>query len=141
MILPDVNVLVAAHRASHVHHSLAHGFLKKTHEERLLLALCDVTLSALVRLATHPRIFGRPSTPDEAFGFVGELRGFPGAVHVSPGPDHWKIFEELCRRSGATGGLVTDAYLAALAMEHGCVVATFDQDFARFPGVRMVRPQ
>lgn len=139
MILPDVNVLLAAHRAGHAHHAIAQNFLKKAYEERSLLALCDVTLSALIRLATHPRIFDRPSTFDEAFGFVEELRGFPGAMHVSPGPDHWKLFENLCRSCNAIGGLVTDAWLAALAMEHGCRVATFDRDFDRFKGLRKVR--
>jgi hypothetical protein len=37
---------------------------------------------------------------------------------------------------GGQGPLVTDAYLAVLAIEHGCELITTDSDFARFPGLR-----
>jgi predicted nucleic acid-binding protein len=38
------------------------------------------------------------------------------------------------------GNLVGDAHLAALALEHGATVASFDRDFARFEGVKLRRP-
>ena len=44
------------------------------------------------------------------------------------------------REGPASGGLADDAYLAALAIEHGAAVATFDRDSARFPGVKIVGP-
>ncbi len=141
MILPDVNVLVAAYREDHVHYSVARSFLKDQHDTGELLALCDISLSGFLRIVSNPRIFPIPTTLDRAFDFVNKLTALPAVVRIAPGPDHWKIFEELCRKSKATGGLVTDAYLAALALEHGCRVATFDADFKRFPGLRTVRPK
>ena len=36
--------------------------------------------------------------------------------------------------------MVTDAYLAALAIEHGCEFVTTDSDFARFEGLRWRHP-
>jgi uncharacterized protein len=33
-----------------------------------------------------------------------------------------------------------DAYLAALAIEHGCEVITADRDFRGFPGLRWRHP-
>lgn len=141
LILPDVNILLAAHRASHVHHAPAQKLLRNIYERREVIALCDVVLSGLLRLATHARIFANPSTVGEAFQFIEELRSFPGAIKVAPGMNHWKIFEELCRKHGITGAMVTDAYIAALAYEHGCIVATFDTGFGRFEGLRIIRPE
>ena len=36
--------------------------------------------------------------------------------------------------------LVADAYLAALAIEHGCELITTDSDFSRFAGLRWRHP-
>lgn len=60
------------------------------------------------------------------------LRG-PTVVRVRPGPDHWGIFTSLLQVSGARGNVVPDAYLAALAVEHGATWITTDRGFARFP--------
>ena len=59
---------------------------------------------------------------------------------VEPGEDHWSIFERLCRETETRGPRVTDAWLAALAIEHGCEWITLDRDFARFPGLRWRAP-
>jgi hypothetical protein len=55
---------------------------------------------------------------------------------VSPGSRHWRIFEDLVVQSSIRGGDTTDAYLAALALEHGCQWWTTDAGFKRFPGLR-----
>lgn len=72
--------------------------------------------------------------------FVDLLRDTPNAVLVAPGPRHWAIFRDLLSASGAIGNLVSDAWHAALAIEHGCEWITDDADFARFPGLRWRRP-
>lgn len=56
------------------------------------------------------------------------------------GARHWQLFKELCQRADARGNLVTDAHLAALAVETGSELVTTDRDFARFPGVRATHP-
>jgi hypothetical protein len=61
-------------------------------------------------------------------------------VIVQPGARHAELLEKLVVETGATGPLVSDAVLAALAMENGAVLASTDRDFARFPGVRWVNP-
>jgi predicted nucleic acid-binding protein len=68
------------------------------------------------------------------------LRGSPNAVIVSPGARHWEIFDSLLAQSGAIGNLVSDAWYAALAIEHGCELVSDDSDFARFPALRWRRP-
>lgn len=64
----------------------------------------------------------------------------PNAIVVEPGRRHWQIFERLCRETDTTGSRVTDAWFAALAIEHGCEWVTLDRDFARFPGLKWSMP-
>lgn len=81
-----------------------------------------------------------PAPVESALAFAAALREQSNAVILAPGARHWAIFERLCREAGATGNLVPDAYLAALAIEHGAELITADRDFARFPGVRWRHP-
>ena len=102
--------------------------------------VCPPVLIGLVRILTHPRVFDPPDTHDQAFAFVYSVVGHPNALLLNPGRDHLALFEDLCGRAGAYGDLVTDAYLAALAIETGAIVVSADRDFARFPGVRWREP-
>lgn len=140
MRLPDVNVLLYAFRDAALDHERYRAWLEATADAEEPFAVADVVLSGFVRVATHPRIFDPPASLDEAFAFARALRGAPTAVLVAPGPRHWDLFEKLCRDGGARGNLVSDAYLAALAIESGSELVTTDRDFARFPGLRWRHP-
>lgn len=141
MLLADVNVLIYAHREdSSRDHPRYAQWLKQLATGPEPFALSVLSLAALVRIVTNPRIFRTPSTLDEVFAFTGELVRRPGARVVGPGPEHFKIFEDLCRQSQASGKLVADAQHAAVAIEHGCTLVTTDADFARFPGLRWQHP-
>ena len=72
-------------------------------------------------------------------GFPGRVE-YPNALLLNPGRDHLALFEGLCRPADARGDLVTDAYLAALAVETGAVLVSADRDFALFPGLRWCEP-
>lgn len=78
--------------------------------------------------------------PDVALEFVDGVRERPNGVPVTPGPRHWHRFTSLCRRTGARGNVVPDAYLAALAIETGSEWVTTDRGFARFVGLRWRHP-
>ena len=97
-------------------------------------------LIGLVRILTHPRVFRPADSHDQAFAFVRSMVGHPNALLLNPGRDHLSLFKALCRRADAQGDLVTDAYLAALAIETGAVLVSADRDFARFPGLRWRQP-
>jgi len=141
MLLPDVNVLIYAHRTdSSVDHPAIAGWLTELATGYEPFALSSLALVGLVRIVTNPRVFRRPSTHDEVFAFIAELVARPNARVVHPGPRHLEIFEELCRSSGASGKLVADAHHAAVAVEHGCTLATTDADFDRFPTLRWQHP-
>jgi len=100
----------------------------------------DHILSGVMRVVTHPRVFDPPSPMEKAVAFVEEIRGHGSAVPVLPGPRHWEIFLDLCRKAGARGNLVPDAYFAALSIESGCEWVTTDRDYSRFPGLRWSHP-
>jgi uncharacterized protein len=140
MLMPDVNVLVYAHRADtgdHVEHA---EWLSRLAAGDEPFALSELVLHGFVRVVTNPKIFIRPSTLDEALAFVDELRRRPTCHLFRPGARHWDIFVNLCRRARASAGLVADAYHAAVAIEHGCEWVTNNTDFARFPGLRWRLP-
>ncbi len=141
MLLPDVNVLVYAHREDSTDdHGRYAEWVTRLATGPEPFALSVLALAGLARIATNARIFVRPSTLDEVFSFSAELLGRPTARLVTPGEDHLAIFEDLCRRSGASGKLVADAQHAAVAIEHGCTLVTTDSDFDRFPGLRWQHP-
>ena len=141
MKLPDVNVLIYAHREdSTVDHPRYAEWLTGLATGPEPFALSVLALSGLVRITTNPRVFEQPSTLDQVFAFIEQLVQRPTARVVAPGPEHLAIFEELCRGSGAAGKLVADAQHAAIAIEYGCTMVTTDSDYDRFPGLRWHHP-
>lgn len=140
MILFDVNVIVCAHREEAADHSSYRGWLEGVLNSEAAYGVSDLVLSGFLRVVTNRRIFEVPTPLDQAIGFCDAVRGQPNSIRVSPGERHWEIFAQLCRTSGAKGGLVPDAYLAALAIESGAEWITTDRDYARFPGLRWRHP-
>ena len=140
MVLPDVNVLVYAHREDAPHHLRYRGWLERIINGDESYGLSELVLSGFVRVATHPKVFARPSALPDALAFAEQLRDRPNRVPVAPGPRHWDIFCALCADADAKGNLVPDAYLAAMAIESGCEWITTDRDFSRFKGLRWRHP-
>jgi uncharacterized protein len=140
MLLIDVNVLVYAHREDADEHPMYHAWLEDEVNSDRAYGVCDLALSGFLRVVTHPRIFVTPTPLAEALRFANTLRSRDNAVVVERGPDHWRIFCDLCERVGARGNLVPDAYYAALAIESGSEWITTDGDYARFPGLRWRHP-
>lgn len=140
MILPDVNVLIYAFRSDSEHHDKYKPWLESVINGPAAYGISPQVLGGLMRICTHPRVFVRPSAPKDAFEFCRVLLEQPNATVVNPGERHWTIFEELCRRSKATGNLVQDAWFAALSVESGCEWITTDRDYARFEGLKWRAP-
>lgn len=140
MVLPDVNVLVYAHRADVLDHQRYARWLEEVAGGDAAFGLSDVVLSGFLRIVTHPRIFNPPTPLEDAMTFVEVLRARANCVLVMAGSRHWDLFTGLCRRVGAKGNAVPDAYLAALAIESGSEWVTADRGFARFPGLRWRHP-
>lgn len=140
MILPDANVLIYAFRRDADRHVEYRRWLESALYDESAVGLSDMVLSSVVRIVTHPKVFGQPSTLEQALGFAEFLWVQPNVVRLVPGNRHWALFADLCRAVDAKGNLIADAYLAALAMEAGAEWITTDRDFARFPGLRWRHP-
>lgn len=141
MTLLDANLLLYAVNADAPEHAKVKSWVEETFAgQRGPVLLSWFTLVAFVRISTNPKAFANPFPLADALRIVREWLALPGVRVVSPGPDHALLFEAACRSTNAIGNLITDAHLAALAMEHGCDIASCDTDFAKFPGLRWINP-
>lgn len=140
MELPDINVLIYAHREDAPEHERYAAWLRRLAAGPEPFALSSFTLGGFLRIVTNRRIFD-PATPLEvAISFCEKLLERPRAVLVQPSHRHWAILIDLLRRTEIQGAGVSDVHLAALAIEHGCELVTTDGDFARFPDLRWRHP-
>lgn len=140
MIAPDVNVFLYAFREESERHAEYHAWLEDALNGAEPVALFEPVLSAVMRVATHPGIFKRPSPRDRIEAFVDACLAAPAAVAIRAEGGHWPIFRALCARADCRGNLIQDAYLAAIALEHNCTYITTDRDYARFPTLRWRHP-
>ena len=140
MILFDVNILVYAHREDIPDHARHLQFLQDIANGDESYGVADLVLSGFLRIVTHPKVFATPSPLSQALNFAEKLRAQPNCVAVAPGPRHWPIFVELCKKSGAKGNLIPDAYLAALAIETSSEWITADRGFARYADLKWRHP-
>lgn len=140
MLMPDVNVLVYAHREDTDHHDRNASWVSRTATGDQPFALSELVLSGFIRVVTNRRIFREPSSTADALAFVEQLTARPTCRLVRSGPRQLGIFLDLCRDLDLAAGLVADAYHAALAIEHGCTWVTNDTDFARFAGLTWATP-
>lgn len=140
MILPDVSLLIYAADTTAPKHRPARRWLEQLLGSEEPVAFAWVVLLAFVRLTSNPAVFRQPLAPDEALAIVRGWLDQPNALIVNPTERHVAILTELLSDAGTGGNLVTDAHLAALAIEHGAELSTCDHGFARFPGLRWVDP-
>jgi uncharacterized protein len=140
MTLLDANILLYANNESAAQHGDVMKWLKELFETRQPVGLSWLTLWAFLRVTTNSRVWPHSISAAVAWELVHEWLAQPGVVLIHPGPRHADILEKLMVGERATGPLVSDAALAALAIEHGAVLASADRDFSRFPGLRWINP-
>lgn len=140
MKLVDVNVLIYASNDQLHHHDVAHRWLNHAMRSPGTIGLPVMVTVAFVRLVTNPRVMQSPLPVEQATGFVERWLERPNVTVPGPTARHYAIMTELLAGTGAGGNLVSDAHLAALAIEHGAELWSFDNDFSRFPGLRWRRP-
>jgi uncharacterized protein len=140
MKLLDVNVLVYVHREDAPNHHDYRIWLQQLIRSAEPFAVPDLVLSGFLRVVTHPKIFDPPTDLDLALRFVQTIRESTQQVVIAPGPGHWPIFTRLVRESRCRGNLIPDAFLAAIAIESGCIWITTDRDYSRFKGLTWRHP-
>jgi toxin-antitoxin system PIN domain toxin len=139
-MLLDANLLIyAVHKRAAQHEAVAAWLTEQLNGPRRV-GLPWQSLSAFLRISTHPRAFARPLTPAVAWQRITDWLAAPAAWIPTPGPNYAQLLGELVTRYEVRGNLVPDAQLAALALEHGLMVCSADTDFARFAEIRWQSP-
>lgn len=141
MLLVDANVLLHAVNERAREHNAARYWLVAALARGEAVGFAWTVLLAFLRLATHPAVFPRPLTAAQATAVVETWLGAPPAILVEPTRRHLPLLRGLLGRAGTAGNLVSDAHLAALALEYDGTVISFDRHFGRFEGVRCRVPE
>ena len=136
MKLPDTNVLIYAANAKAAQHRRAKEWLVAAYADPAGVGFAWLALIGFLRLATRPGILARPLAVDDALGLVHDWLAHSRAQVLQAGAGHETVLADLLRSLGSAGNLVSDAHLAALAIEHGATLGSFDRDFLRFEGLK-----
>jgi uncharacterized protein len=141
MMVADVNIMVAVFRLDHPHHPVVRPWFDQQLASAESLVVPDLVWTGFVRVVTSKRIFTIPATMDDALEFVDAVRrqrNYMAAPHL---PDVLDVFGAVCRTQQVSGNLVSDAYIAAVALSLGAPVVTLDRDFRRFESIKIVEPR
>ena len=142
MTLVDTNILIYATSADVREHDRCRAWLEQQlAEPDGLVSLCWPVIYSFTRLITNPRVFGSNSVSvEDGWEIVTALLNQSAVRIVTAGERHKAIASQLAATPGLRSDDVSDVEVAALAIEHGLVLATHDSGFRRFPGVRCFDP-
>jgi toxin-antitoxin system PIN domain toxin len=140
VILVDANLLLYAGIREYSQHASAAAWLEERMNGTQAVGLPWPSLLAFLRLAVNPRLHEFPPTLADAWRLVREWLDCDPVFVPVPGPRHHEILERLVLESCQQHRHVPDAHLAALAIEHGLILATHDRGFGRFEGLRWELP-
>ncbi|MBI3928873.1 MAG: PIN domain-containing protein [Armatimonadetes bacterium] len=137
----DANILLYASDQSSDRHHAAQTFLRRCAQGSDLFFLGYPTLMSYLRIATHPGIFPRPLTPDEAWQNVCSLAGSPNVRLLAEEQGFLDLYQEVLQAQPIRDNLVPDAHLATLLRQHGVrLLYTCDRDFRRFEFLQVRDP-
>lgn len=140
MIVPDVNLIVYAYNADAAAHVSARRWWEDLLSGEQFVRLPWAVCCGFVRIMTHPAVLVTPLSTMRALAHVRSWLDRANVEMIEPGPRHLEILGHLLEEVGAGGNLVTDAHIAAIAMEYQAEVHSNDADFARFSGLRWRNP-
>jgi uncharacterized protein len=140
VILVDANLLIYAANEDARLHREARRWLESVLSGREAVGLAWTVLLAFLRITTTPGILSRPLPVDAALTLMQDWLETPICSIADPGPDHARILRKLLLDAGTGGNLTSDAHLAAIAIERGAELCSFDRDFRRFSGLRWRNP-
>lgn len=140
MILVDANILLYAEDQLNPQHEIARRWWDAQLSGGAPVCLAWSTLCAFIRIGTNPRVFECPLTLNQAVTRVQSWLDQPCTRVITSTERHWVVLQGLLIEGQALGNLVSDAHLAALAVQHGCTLMSTDGDFARFAKLKWINP-
>lgn len=140
MKLLDVNLLLYATNDRAPAHQRARPWFEEVMSSGEIVAMPWAVLMAFIRLTTNPRVLVTPLSAADAVAYIAGWRRHPTVTIPEPTDRHLDVLTHLLESTGVGGNLVSDAHLAALAIEHGATLCSADNDFDRFPGLDWINP-
>jgi toxin-antitoxin system PIN domain toxin len=140
MIAPDANLLIYAYDAESPFHASSRRWLDSLLSSPEPVGIPIYCIQGFLRFVTNARIAPKPVTFGQAAEVVNTWLDRPNVRILYPGDRHWLLLQQLASKVRLGGAQITDAAIAAIAIEYGAVVYTNDRDFARFPGLRWANP-
>jgi toxin-antitoxin system PIN domain toxin len=139
-MLLDANLLLYAVDARSRYNAAAAEWLDGALSGDRRVGLPWQTIGAFLRISTHPRVAENPLSPSDAWRYV-EAWLAADPVWVPPATERTAaVLARLIEQHDVSANLVTDAQLAALAIEHGLTVISADSDFTRFDDLSWHNP-
>ena len=140
MIVPDLNLLVYAYNDGAPHHRAARRWWEDLINGAERVGVPWIVATGFIRLMTHPRALTSPIALADAVGHLGDRFRYAHVTPINPGAGHLTHLQQTLAKAGVGANLVTDAHIAALAIEYQAEVHSNDGDFSRFPGLRWRNP-
>lgn len=134
--MPDVDVLLDATNLDARQRAAASRWLEEAFDDAAGVGFAWRALLGFLRLSTLRRPLPTPLPVDVALGVIDGWLAHPRTHLLAPGDRHAALLGRLLIGAGRGGNLVSDAHLAAIAIEHGAILGSFDADFERFAGLR-----
>jgi toxin-antitoxin system PIN domain toxin len=138
--LVDANLLIYAGVSSVREHERARSWLDARLSEQERVGIPWHSLLAYLRITTKRGAFAHPQSTEAAWSQIREWLRQPPVWIPQPTERHADVLENLLIEARASGNLISDAHLAALAIEHGLTLCSADSDFARFPKLKWYDP-
>ena len=140
MIIPDLNLLLYAHREDEVHYEASSQWWQSLLDGDESVGVPWSVATGFIRIATLRGLPIPPMSSQQAMDVVEHWLAYDHVQAVDPGPQHLTILRSLLEEVGSYGNLVPDAHIAAIAIEHDAEVHTNDRGFRCFPGLRWRNP-
>ena len=140
MILVDLTLVMAAVNSRAPMHKAARDWWEDQLNGSEEIGIAWLVILGFIRLATNPRIMPEPLLLADAVAMVDSWLARPNVRVVQVTPQHWNILQNMLHAVGHGSALTMDAHLACLGIEHDAEIATADEDFSHFPGLKWRNP-
>ena len=141
MIILDSNVLMYSVHLDFTQHQTAKTFLEARIKGDEAIGIPWISILAFIRLSTNLKTLKIRLSPQQALDRVEVWLNHPNVSTPEPGKRHFQIMRSLILTAGQAANLTNDAHLAAIAIERDATMVSFDQDFARFSGLKLQIPR